>query len=489
MSKKRKVTTGIRVRDGAKRLAAAGGWRARIAAALGPVRELGARLDGERTVDISVPANDGGSGRLDALAAHEVGRGWRRTARILMALLAVAVIWASFARLDEVALASGEVIPQGNVKVIQHFEGGIIQKIHIADGDVVRAGDRLVDLILGTQVQNAGELRVRLDGLILKRSRLAAQATGSEPVFPDDVAKRQPKLLVGERKALEALRREQASGLTALRELVVQQELAIKELQAKRDALAADLELARKSLAMSKDLLAEGLTAKMEHLQHQREVRALEGAVATIEPAIPRRHAALAEARARLEEARLKNQREAYDELGQVDLIIARTRELLAKADEQQGRTQITSPIAGVVKNLRHHTIGGVVRAGEPIMEIVPIEGKLVIEAKLSPIDRGYVRVGHRALVKISSYEFIRYGGLEGKVTHVAADSSTSSDGQPYFRIVVETDKAYLGDKNDRLPITPGMQAMVNVHTGTRSVMNYLLRPVLKLRHEAFRER
>lgn len=218
-------------------------------------------------------------------------------------------------------------------------------------------------------------------------------------------------------------------------------------------------------------------------------VEKLQGELNTIAQSIPRAEAGIAEARERMNELTLGRQSEAYEELGRVEIEIARTRELLERADDQVSRTVIRSPIDGVVKNLNYNTVGGVIRPGEPIMDIVPIDERLVIEARLHPIDRGYVQEGQQARVKISTYDFIRYGGLNGEVVAIAPDSTVDGDGNPFFRVVVETDRAYLGDEPGQFPITPGMQATVDIHTGERSVLNYLLRPVLKLRHEAFRER
>ena len=186
--------------------------------------------------------------------------------------------------------------------------------------------------------------------------------------------------------------------------------------------------------------------------------------------------------------ARIRFRREAREETGRVEQGIARLQELLAEATEQGVRAEIKSPIEGVVKNMRYNTIGGGVSPGEAIMEIVPTGDKLVVEAKLNPTDRGYVEEGQRAVVKVTTYDFVRYGGLDGAVLHVAPDSTTDQDGAPYFRVIVETDKTYLGEEG-QLPITPGMQATVDIHTGEKSVMDYLIKPALKLRHEAFRER
>jgi adhesin transport system membrane fusion protein len=172
-----------------------------------------------------------------------------------------------------------------------------------------------------------------------------------------------------------------------------------------------------------------------------------------------------------------------------VEQSIARLKEQLAQAVEQGRRAEIRSPIDGIVKKLRYHTIGGVVAPGEPIMEIVPTSDTLVILARLDPTDRGYVHPGQPALVKITTYDFVRYGGLDGRVLQVAPDSTIDSQGRPYFEVIVETARSHLGDADKPLPISTGMQAMVDIHTGRRSVMEYLLKPVWEARHEALRER
>ena len=175
--------------------------------------------------------------------------------------------------------------------------------------------------------------------------------------------------------------------------------------------------------------------------------------------------------------------------MGKTEQEIARIREVLKRATEQGSRAEIKSPVAGVVKNLRFNTIGGVIKPGEPILEIVPTGENLVVQSRLNPTDRGYVSEGQKATVKISTYDFARYGGLNGTVIQVAPDTSMDENGQPYFRVVVQTNKNYLGREEGSLPIVPGMQATVDIHTGKKSVIDYLIRPVLKLKHEAFRER
>lgn len=427
--------------------------------------------------------------RLDGLLSNHPLPSWRPFAWTVMILLAGLLLWANFARLDEVSVAMGEVVPMGRVKVIQHLEGGIIQEIFVSEGDTVQPGDSLVQLDLASGGTNLEELQVRLDGEILVQARLEAEANDAPLKFPEDVAERRSGQAAAQRQSFERRQQELVSTLGVLKEQVRQKKLEVEELSARRKAVARNVDLAKERFQMSTSLLSEGLTAKIEHLELEAEVGSLEGELQSLKPALPRAEAAVSEARARLKETEIRFQREAQDELGTVGQSIARIRELLAKATEQGIRAEIKSPIEGIVKNMRYNTIGGVVRPGEPILEIVPTGENLVIEAQLNPTDRGYVEEGQKAVVKISTYDFVRYGGLDGQVIRVAPDSSTDEAGNPFFRVVVQTEKTYLGKVEGSLPITPGMQATVDIHTGTKSVMEYLIKPVLKLRHEAFRER
>jgi membrane fusion protein, adhesin transport system len=329
----------------------------------------------------------------------------------------------------------------------------------------------------------------RLDGAQLRRARLLAESRGGSLALPAEAASRQPDVAEAERRAYGARRRELESSIIVLREQLRQRELEVQELEAKRKSTATNLGLARERVKMSASLLQDGLTARMEHLQLQAEAEKLEGELQSLLPALPRSRAAVAEATQRLKEAEVRFQRQAQDELGETEQTISRLQELLAEATDQGIRAEIKSPINGVVKRLRYNTIGGVVSPGEPIMEIVPTGERLVIEAKLNPVDRGYVHAGQSALVKISTYDFIRYGGLNGTVRQVAPDASTDKNGGPYFEVIVETHRSHLGEDDSKLQIASGMQATVDIRTGSRTVMDYLIKPVLKLQDEAFRER
>lgn len=427
--------------------------------------------------------------RLDALVERHPLPTWRIVAWPVVILLGVLIAWARFAQLDEVSVATGEVVPQGKVKVIQHLEGGIIDAIHVRDGNAVKEGSPLMQLNLASSDTNREELQVRLDGQILLRARHDAEANRKKLVFPKGPAKRRPKLVSAQRRSYNARRNELDSKLRRSRQQVNQKQDEVRELESQTRATKKNLTLGKERLKMSKSLLAEGLAPKIEHLQLQAEVESLAGELSGLTPAISRARAAVEEAKQGMQEERLRFRREAEDELGKAEQAIARIGALLNEATKQDVRSEIKSPIDGVVKNMRFNTLGGVVAPGEPIMEIVPTGGNLVIEAKLSPLDRGYVKVGQPAVVKISSYDFVRYGSLDGNVILVAADTRQDEQLGPYYRVVVQTEKSYFGEKVGSLPIMPGMEATVDIHTGQKSVMDYLVKPVLKLREEAFRER
>ncbi|RAU22051.1 HlyD family type I secretion periplasmic adaptor subunit [Paramagnetospirillum kuznetsovii] len=416
---------------------------------------------------------------------------WRPMARVVMTLTGIFIVWAMVAQLDEVAVAEGEVVPEGKVKVIQHLEGGTIREIHVSDGDEVKEGTPLMQIELPVSSLNKDELQVRLDGYILQRARLQAELTGEALVFPEAEAKRQPALVESERRSYEARKQALKASQSVLQDQVRGKGLEVLEYETKQRSITTSLRLAQERFTMSKDLVKSGLASRMDHVQMESQVEDLKGQLESIHASIPRAQASQQEAKSRLEEEQARFQRTAQGEMSEAELNIARHKELLTQATDQQRRTAVLSPIDGIVKNMRSNTIGGVVKPGDPIMEIVPLHERLQMDARLSPMDRGYVQLGQRATVKISAYDYTTYGGLEGDVILVAPDTTIpqTPNAQPYYRVVVQTDRAYIGEESAKRLISPGMQATVEIHTGTRSVMEFLVKPVLKLRHEAFRER
>lgn len=427
--------------------------------------------------------------QLDALRQDVRMSGWSVLAGCSIALISAFIAWASIAHFDQFSVAEGEVVPSEKVKVIQHLEGGSIAHIYVTDGQVVNAGDELVAVELAVSGTNREELLARLDGEELARARLMAESTNAPLVLPPEVVTRRPDQAAAEESAYRARKTELQNRLDSAGQRVRQQEMAVREMVTTSQATATDLGLAQKNLAMSADLLRDGLTSKMEHLQRERESKLLEGKFSTLQASIPKAKAALEEAQHNLSDESYKFQRETLEELGRVEQEMAGTRELLAQADSQASRKTIRSPVHGIVKNLRYHTIGGVIGPGDPILEIVPVNDNVVIEAKLRPEDSGVVTVGQPVRIKVSAYDYVRFGTLNGKLTYVSADTMTTSEGVPYFQVIVTPDHAYLGTKPGQFPIRPGMTATVDIRTGSRTALEYLLKPVVRLRYDSLHER
>jgi len=428
--------------------------------------------------------------RLDNLLYSHPVPTWRQAAWPVMGLIVLGFLWSNFAKLDEVSVSSGSVIPLGKSKVIQHLEGGIIKDIFIKEGDLVTAGETLMQLDLGSGGANIQELQVRLDSEILTRARLKAETMGlAKPEFPKDIVANVPDQANAQRLAFDARKRQLEAGSAVLKELVKQKKLDVSGLQAKMRAAESNLKLTTERFKISKGLLKDGLTSRVDHLQLEAEMKNFEGELQSIQASIPSAKAAVSEAERRVHEDETRFRREAQDELNKTEQTISRIKQLLRKANEQGVRSEIKSPIDGVIINLAFSAAGNVIKPGEPIMEIVPTGENLVVETRLAPTERGFVTEGQNALVKISTYDYSRYGGLDGVVILVAPDSSIDEKGNPYFRVVVQPEKSYLGHTTGLMPIMPGMGATVDIQTGQKTVMDYFIKPVLKLKDEAFRER
>ena len=412
---------------------------------------------------------------------------WRVPALVVAVLLTGTAAWAWVARFDEVVTAEGEVVPRGQVKTVQHLEGGIIEELLAGEGDRVAAGEPLILLDPTQAGANVEALRAQLDGLALRRARLIGEASGEEPDYPAGAGERLPAVLSAERRSHADRQARLASTVAVVREQVKQHKLAVRETAALLQGLRTSLEVSEERLALSASLLADDLTPRMEHLQIEARVEELRSGVAQTEAALPRARAVLAETVERERETVLDFRREASEQLAATEVEVASREAMLVAARDQEQRSAIVAPIDGVVQNMRYHTVGGVIRPGDPILDLVPAHDRLLIEARVDPRDIGHIDVGMRATVKITTYDFIRYGGLDGTVLRVAADANTDETGRHYFRVAVETERSSLGGV--ALPIIAGMLATVDIHTGTRRVVDYLVGPVLRMRHEAFRER
>ena len=425
---------------------------------------------------------------LDELVRTKRIPGVRIVAVISAMLVTAFLVWAWTAKLDEVSSMPGTIAPAGQVKVIQHLEGGIINKLAVREGDIVSEGDLLLQLELGVGQKDPQQILIQQDGLMLTRARLLAEGNGIELVFPENEAVRLPGVVNAERQTHRNRMAEAENQRRILEEKVNQRKSDLAGLKTRRAEVGRSLGLARQQLRISSDLLKDGLTSKLDHLTARRDVQNLVAEVKTLEGAILSTAAGLEEALRTVDQVDSTFRREALEDLTQVEVSLARLKQDMISASGQRRRTEIRAPIDGVVKDLRYNTLGGVVSPASPIMEIVPIRDKLVVEGRLSPAERGYVSVGMEATIKVTAYEFIRYGSVAGTVTQVGADSRQDDNGLSYFPVVIETRNAYVGE-NKNLTLTAGMEAFVDIHTGERTVLTYLLTPLLRLQAEAFRDR
>jgi adhesin transport system membrane fusion protein len=426
--------------------------------------------------------------KLDTLLQQAGPPLWRRTDRRLTLLVLGLLAWSFVGQIDQVVTAQGKVIPQDKVKVIQHLEGGIVKRVVARENSPVKAGDLLVELDLATAGINLPEMQARRAAFQFAKARLEAESQGVPPVFPQDLQQQFPAVAEAERSTYLARKEELSGTLEALSGQSSQGQQRVAELRAKLDSLNANLKLAQQELEVSEDLVKDKLVSQLEHFQRKSAVERLRGEVAMTVQAIPGAQAGQDETVGRRREEEARFRRRAADELGELERKLASLQEDLGRATAQEGRTLIRSPIDGFARNVRYQSTGNVVKPGEPIMEIVPAGEELVIEVTLNPADRGYVSVNQPALVKLSAYDYFRHGGLEGKVTAIAADTDAGKNEEPFYRVTISTHKSWLGESPGQLPITPGMVGEVDIKAQSQSIFWLLIQPVLKLKHEAFRE-
>jgi adhesin transport system membrane fusion protein len=413
---------------------------------------------------------------------------WRLWDKRALIVLGLIILWTLVARIDRVVTAPAKVIPIDKVKVVQHLEGGIVKELVVKEGQRVKAGEPLLVLDLATVGVNGMELSTRLAAMNLSKARLKAESSGAEFILPSKIDQKLTASANAELNTFWARRSENRSALAAIEGQLVQAKQRVGELRARLSSSQQSLKLAQQELAISERLIADKLVSEIEHSQRKGNVEKIKGDVAAAEQSIPGALAQVEEMSARKAEEAGKYRRRASDELAELERNVATLGEQVTRADDQEGRAIIRAPIDGYVKNLKYVAMGNVVKAGEPIMEIVPAKDQLVLELKLMPSDRGYVKLGQEAVVKISAYDFYRYGALEGKVQAIAPDTDEGRNQEQYFRVIVETKQAFFGEQSQGMSITPGMNGEVDIKVETQSLLWALLRPIFRLKAEAFKE-
>ena len=423
-------------------------------------------------------------------ARFATGRGdWLLLLAIVLGIGAF-LLWASWFEIDEVTRGEGRVVPSRQMQIVQSLEPAIIRSIEVAEGDLVEPGQALLQIDDTAAAADRGELREREAALEAEEIRLRAEIVlDRQPVFPEDLTRRAPDAVLAEMEVLQA-RFAQLDGEIAVREeRLSQKRAALQELLAQRtkqEAVAAPL---REEVALSRDLAARGAVPRIELLRLESRLAELEGDIAVGRAQEANFRAAIREAEGEIDLARSGYLLTARQRLATLGVELAVVREALHAADERVGRTQLASPVRGIVNAVNVTTVGEVVEPGRPLVEIVPVDDSLQIEVNVLPRDVAFIRPGEKASVKITAYDYLVYGALEGEVVRIGADTTRDGEGREFFRVTIRTDRTDLGKDGQALPVTPGMRATVDIQTGRRTVLSYLMAPVLRIRSEAFRER
>lgn len=404
----------------------------------------------------------------------------------IAALLAGLVLWASLAHVDQMASGVGRIIPSSQVQVVQSLEPGIVAAILVAAGDHVEAGQNLVRIDDTSVASQLGELRQQQFALAAELDRLNAQARGAETYTPpagtgaaeERFGRDQLAVFLADRRKLD-------EALIIRRQQLVQRRQALHEAEATAAKQAESLTLAERELELTRALFDRKAVPELEFLRIQRQVAELRGDLAIWQAQKLRLEAEVAEAEAQVEAERSAFLAEVQARISKVSAEMSVVEESLRGADDRVRRALLKSPVGGVVNKLNVATIGEVIAAGANVVEIVPVDDRLLVETRIRPQDVAFIQPGADATVRLSAYDYTKYGTLKGSVERIGADTITDEEGETFYQVIVGTDAA---DRTGAMRVIPGMVATVDISNGERTVLEYLLKPVLKIRDQAMRE-
>jgi len=409
--------------------------------------------------------------------------------RLIAGALAALVLVGLFYPVENVVVASGQVIPSDRVQSVQHLEGGIVTAVHVKEGQSVGKGQPILEIDLGGSSLNLEQLTARSATAQAVRTRLAAESQGQQldaAQFPKEVDAR---IVRSELGAFSARALEHRGSLASSEALLAQARGDVAQTQARIKGLETSLRLYEQEAAIANQLAAEQLIGQLEVIDKQRALEAVRTDLSAARQNLVSGQAKVDQAQAKLMETQGAFRRRASEELAQTERELMSLSEDVARAQSQRGRTVVLAPTDGIVKGLRSSGAGWVVKPGEPILEIVPDKDEIVVEARLNPSDRGYVHVGQATKAKITAYDYLRYGFVQGQVRLVSADADhdpNRPEAPSYFRIQASLQQPWVGRTDNR--ITTGMQAELDLLVGHEPFIWYLLRPVLHIQSQAFRE-
>nr|WP_283099626.1 HlyD family type I secretion periplasmic adaptor subunit [Pseudomonas sp. MWU15-20650] len=400
------------------------------------------------------------------------------------------VVWAGFSSIDEVTRGDGKAIPSSKLQKIQNLEGGIVSELFVKEGQIVEAGAPLIRLDDTRFVSNAGETEALRLAMQLRVERLSAQVDDRPLNIPDDVLKAAPNQAANERSLYESRRQQLKDEVGGLQEQLVQRQQELREFTSKQGQYRSQLSLQRQEINMSEPLVAQGAVSPVEVLRLKRAEMETRGQLDATTLAIPRAESAIKEVQRKIDETRGKFRSEALTQLNEARTELNKAESTGRALEDRVSRTLVTSPVRGIVKQLLVNTVGGVIQPGSDMVEIVPLNDTLLVEAKIRPQDIAFLHPGQEAIVKFTAYDYTIYGGLKAKLERIGADTITDEDKKTtYYMITLRTDRSHLGTDEKPLLIIPGMVASVDIITGKKSILSYLLKPIIKARAEALHER
>ncbi len=427
----------------------------------------------------------------------DLDRGPHLAARVLVGMLAaflvVAVLWMSVAKLDISVHAVGQVTPSSKVQLIQSLEGGIVRELTVHEGQSVKK-DALLAYVENLQyAAEQGEDQHNLWATQAAITRLDAELAGRAPVFAAELEEKVPETVAKERNLWTTREKERNDALQTAYGQLAQRQQELVEVRTRIGSLEALLASSRESLQMEEKLSSQGAGARADFLRAQQDVTRVEGDLDDARTSIPRLLSAIEEGRSRAAEVLSHARAESSRERSKLEAEAATLTAKLTGSNDRFARRELRSPMDAIVNRLLINTVGGVAKPGETIMELVPMQDTLLITARVKPSDIAFIRPGQDAIIGITAYDSSIFGRLDGKVLRVGADAipdpKAQAEQQLYFEVVLETERNYLGKPEERLVITSGMAADASIHTGKRTLMEYLLKPIVKTFEHALRER
>lgn len=408
---------------------------------------------------------------------------------VICLVMVTAITWAYFAELDEHTRGIGRTIPSQQIQIVQNLEGGIIKKIHVLEGQFVKAGDLLVTIDDTGVGSTFDESAAKINELRAKASRLRAEAGITENLIEDEGDRNMSRLMENEKRLYLSHLRQYEKQQSVLQQQLQQREVEL--LDAKQDlrSFRASQGKINRELQLSRPLLNKKLLSELEFLQLEQKALDKQQEIDRATKKIDILELQIVEAREKIQELEETRKADALAELNAVTAEIDRLTFSQVAIEDRVSRTSVRSPVDGTVKQLLVNTVGGVVKPGMDILEIVPVDDNVVIETKIKPSDIAFIYPGQKAVLKFTAYDYSIYGGLDGEVLLVSADTITDEKGEEFYLVRVKSDKNYLGSEENKKQIIIGMTAQVDIITGKKTVMQYLMKPILRAKYNALRER